>query len=267
VFVAVGERGLERLIEAFDDPSTSPGLRRHLPRTISRFRSAPAAAALVVRLERERDTGSELKLLRALGRMRSDDPELVIAAGPVRDQVRRAVADAARYATFQDQLAETADLASPVIALIHELLSDKRRGAVERAFRGLGILHPRAGLRTVHDALTGPDEARAGAAREIIEATVGLELRSPLLAVVDDLSPVQRRTALGKLAPAPFANHEALIVALLADPSESLRCLVAYHIADRHLVALRAELARLRPSDGLPLVTFAFDEAIARLDG
>jgi hypothetical protein len=69
------------------------------------------------------------------------------------------------------------------------------------------------------------------------------------------------------LAPGPFASYEALAATLLADPSESLRCIVAYHVADRGMIALRADLERLRPSLGPPFVVHAFDQAIARLDG
>jgi AAA family ATP:ADP antiporter len=265
VFIAVGRPGLDRLIRALDDPQTSPNLRRHLPRTISRFHSEAAAAALVTRLSREPDGGSEFKILRALGRMRADQPGLLIERAPVRDYVVRAVADAARYATFGDQLAMFDDRASPMGQLIGELLTEKRRTAIERAFRGLGILHPRAGLRSVHDALMRGDEVRRSAAREIVEAVVGSELRPALLAVVDDLSPEQRRARLGRLAPGPFASYEALAATLLADPSESLRCVVAYHVAELRLITLRAELERLRPSLGRPFVVHAFDQAMARL--
>jgi hypothetical protein len=104
VFVSVGRPGLDRLIAALDDPQTPPSLRRHLPRTISRFSSEAAAAALVARLAHESDGSSEFKLLRALGRMRADNPRLVIAPAPVRDYVRRAVTEAARYTAFADEL-------------------------------------------------------------------------------------------------------------------------------------------------------------------
>lgn len=266
VLVAAGRPGLDRLIQALDDPQTPANLRRHLPRTISRFRSEVAAAALVTRLAREPDGGSEFKILRALGRMRADDPGLLIERAPVRDYVRRAIADAARYATFGDQAALYGDRASPMGKLIGELLAEKRRVAIERAFRGLGILHPRAGLRSVHDAIVRGDEVRRSAAREIIEAVVSSELRVALLAVIDDLSPEQRRARLGSLAPGPFASYEPLAATLLADPSESLRCVVAYHVAERRLTTLRAELERLRPHLGPPLVVHAFDQAMARLD-
>jgi ATP:ADP antiporter, AAA family len=267
VFVAAGPRALARLIEASEDPATSPAVLRHLPRTISRFRTAAAAAALMAWLVRELDGHRELKLLRALGRMRADDPDLVIDPAPVRDYVRRAAAGAARYAAFGDQQAALGAIGSPTAELIRDLLADKRWAAIERGFRGLGILYPRAGLRTVHDAITSGDDARRGAAREIVEATVRLDLRSGLLAALDDLAPAQRRAALGKLAPGPFATAEAFLAALLVDPSESLRCVVAYHIAEQRLVGLRGELVRLRSGRQPAFVIHAFDQAIARLDG
>ena len=70
----------------------------------------------------------------------------------------------------------------------------------------------------------------------------------------------------GKVAAEPFATYEALLAELLADPSESLKCVDAHHVAERHLVTLRHELTRLRPLVGPPLVIYAFDQAIARLD-
>jgi len=91
-------------------------------------------------------------------------------------------------------------------------------------------------------------------------------VREPLLAVIDDLSPERRRAHLGELAVGPFPTYEALLATLLAEPSTSLRCIVAHHVAERHLSELRPELARLRPLAGTTLVMKAFDQAIERLD-
>jgi len=266
VFVAAGRPGLDRVVAALEDARTPRNLRRHLPRTISRFGSPAAAAALVAQLARESDGNSEFKILRALGRMRSEHPDLVIQPAPVREYVRSAIADAARYATFGDQLVLVGDHASPVGMLIRELLAEKRRFALERTFRGLGILHPRAGLRSVHDALMHRDEVRRAAAREIVESVVSSDLRSPLLALVDELTPDERRARLGNLAPGPFASYEMLAAALLADPSESVRCVVAHHVAEHRLTALRGDLERLRPDVSRPFVIAAFEQAMARLD-
>jgi len=266
-FAALGQAGLDVLIDALDDPVTPEPVRRHIPRTLSRFHSPAAAAALVARLPHEPDHRTVLKLLRALGRMRADDPTLAIDPVPVRAYIHRAIRDAVRYAVFADYLEQHQPDGSPSGAMIADLLAERRRIAIEHAFRALGILHPTAGMRSAHDAFAGGDDARRAAAREILAALLPADLRVPLLAVLDDLSPLQRRTRVGELAPGPFDSYEAFIATLLADPSESLRCVVAEHVAERHMSALQDDLTRLRPADGHSLVTHAFDHALAVLHG
>ena len=226
MFVALGRPGLEQLIEALDDPGTPPAIRRHLPRTICRFRDSTAAAALVNRLPHEPDSRTELKLLRALGRMRADHPTLPIDAAPIRAYIRRATRDAVRYAIFADHLAAH-PIASPPGALIAEMLADQRRLAIEHVFRALGILHPESGVRSAFDAFGTDDDARRVAAREIVASLLPADVRGPLLAVLDDLPPAVRRAQTAELAPGPFPTDEAYRAALLADPSESLRFMVA----------------------------------------
>lgn len=58
--------------------------------------------------------------------------------------------------------------------------------------------------------------------------------------------------------------YEDVLAALLADPSDSLRCIAAHHVAERRLIALRPHLARLGHNS--TLVSHAFEQAIARLD-
>lgn len=268
VFLAAGSRGLAQAIEALDDPRTPIFVRQHLPRTIGRFRSRAAAAALVARLPHEPDPTTEYKILRALGRMRADDPALPVNAAVVRSYARRAIEEAARFATLFDYLSvETNPAASTSGSqLLVELLAEKRQRALEHAFRALAILYPRADLRSVYDAIQSDDEPRWSAAREIIDHLIPLDLRGPLLAVIDDLPPDERRARLGALAPGPFATYEDFVAALLADDSALQRCIVAHHVAERRLVALRPELVRLRTLGGSPYVIHAFDQAIARLD-
>ena len=252
VFVA-GDH-LELLIAALDDPRTPLGVRRHLPRTLGLFPTPASAAALVARLLREPDGTTEFKILRALGRMRADDPELPIDAAPVRRYVMRSLEDATRYRALRRRVDAIADV-TPAIELLLELLDEKRRHATERVFRALGILQPAAQLRRVHDALTSADDERGSAAREILDELVEAEIRVPLLDLLED----RGRVSLD-------VTDDELFAMLLADPSESLRCIAAHHVAERHLVALRDELVRLKPVTGSLLVTSAFDQAIARLD-
>src|SRR5690606_33838042 len=123
--------GLARLVAALDDPRIPLGVRRHVPRTISKFRSSAAAAALVARLGREPDGTTEFKILRALGRMRADDPSLPIDAETIRQYIARSIRDAARYTVLRDRLDAEPGARSPGAALIRELLLEKRQWAVE----------------------------------------------------------------------------------------------------------------------------------------
>ncbi len=265
VYLAAGERGLRDAIEALDDPRTPVAVRRHLPRTISRFGSRTAIAALVARLPREPDGITEFKILRALGRMRDLDPKLPIDASIIRAYALAAVIDAAHYATLADRLAVETER-TPGLELLAELLAEKRRFAVEHVFRALHILQPNAGLRSVHDAITSRDPDRRGPAREIIDHLVRSEIRIPLLAVLDELPGETRRERLGPLAAGPFPTYESVLATLLSDRSESLRCVVAHHVAERRLRSLRPNLARLSALDSPPLVAYAYQQAIARLD-
>ncbi|MBA3394226.1 MAG: hypothetical protein H0T89_16380 [Deltaproteobacteria bacterium] len=254
VFVA-GDH-LAPLIAALDDPRVPLGIRRHLPRTIGMF-GPPAAAPLVARLLREPDGTTEFKILRALGRVRADYPPHRIDTAPVERYVRRSLQDAARYLTLRVRLAVHND-ASPTGDLLAALLVEKRLHAIERVFRGLGVLSPAADLRSIHDALLANDDPdRRSAAREILDELVPGELRVPLLAAIDgrDLA-----------APRLYPSHADIVTALLSDPSDSVRCIAAHHVAERHLVMLRAELLRLKPLTGSALVTHAFEQAIERLD-
>jgi len=266
VFTAVGARGFTKLVAALDDPRTPIDVRRHLPRSIMRFKSRAAAAALVARLLREPDGATEYKLLRALGRMRENNPKLVIDEEAVHEYLRLTIRDAARYATFLDELNTEGDRSASA-QLLRELLEEKLRYAIEHAFRALGILYPRHDLRSVHAAFVGTEEALRAAAVEIASSIVPLDCRAPLFAVLDPITPQERRERLGELAVGPFDSYASLLLALLADPSESLKCIVAYHIAERNLVGLRNDLVRMRPLASRPLVISSFDQAIARLHG
>ncbi len=265
VFVAGGTPYLRRLIEALDDPRTPLGVRRLLPRTISRFRTEEAAAALVARLPREPDGSTEFKILRALGRMRSDEPLLAMDPAPIRAYAQRSLEDATRYAWLGEGLvlhrAPTPRL--PGFVLLRKLLSEKRTHAIERAFRAYGILHPRDGLRSIHDAMASGDGEARDAAREILEHLVTGEERATLFDLLDhgDKDPHDEAAIREK-----YPTYTEVLTTLLADHSDSLRCVAAHHVGERKLVELRDELLRLKPLTESKLVTQAFEQAIARLD-
>jgi ATP/ADP translocase len=248
--LAVGS--LAHLIAALENPRTPIGIRRQLPRTIAGFHSPAAAVALAAHLVREPDGTTELKILRALGRMRADEPQLSIRKAPVHAYILRSLEDAARYRRLWRAVSGKP---APTLALLAELLDEIRHNMLERVFRALGILYPLAGMRSVHDALVAGDGERQSAAREILDDSLPVDLRTHLIEELDGHDRGHRA----------LPSLDDALRALLSDSSDTLRCFAAYHVAQSNLVELRDELVRLKPTTGSMLVTLAFDQAIASL--
>ena len=92
VLVDAGARGLELLAHALGDPGVGLEVRRHIPRTLSRFGNERAAGILLAGLEEgDLDAVTRHKMLRGLGRMRRDNPSLRLDRESVRRLARRSV--------------------------------------------------------------------------------------------------------------------------------------------------------------------------------
>ena len=197
--------------------------------------------------------------------MRTDEPQLTIDPAPIRAYAQHSTEDATRYAWLREALelhrAPTPRL--PGYDLLRELLSEKRRHAIERVFRAHGISHPREDLRSIHDAMVQGDDAQRDAAREILEHVLPADQRAPLVDLLlhDDKHPHDEAEIREN-----YPSYTEVLTTLLADHSDSLRCVAAHHVAERKLVGLRDELLRLKPLTESKLVTQAFEQAIARLD-
>jgi ATP:ADP antiporter, AAA family len=261
--VALGDPALERLAVLLDDPRTPPAVRLHLPRSVSRFMTARAAAILTARLGTEADSRVTYKILRGLGRMRSDAPDL-----PVDDQALLAVAASllARavtmlaYRVTLDVLERSALLEPGSAPLLRALLDEKERRAIEAVFRALHIVDPEAGYAIAFRGLATDGAARASG-RELLENVLEGPLRRGLLAMTDALPPAACLAA-------ALAFHEprgaSALAALAADetrtvgPAERavLRDVCERLLADQsdvmHAIAAR-ELRALDLADPPPL--------------
>ncbi len=266
--VALGDLALEYLDRALADPTLPPPVRRHLPRTISRFPGKLPAQVLLNRLPHETDEVVELKLLRGIGRLRSDDPTIPVNRAALlrlaEATVRRAVQLLhwrcwVEIAIEREPRAHT-DASSLLVALLRE----KETTALERAFRMLGVLQPREEFRIIYEGLSSADvKARAGS-RELLQHVVPEIVRGPLLALVDDVPDRERlRGAAQWMRPAGFdpdafraeshraaagpgadlpAEYGERLREMLHDPPGALRSLASYHIAELDLEALRPDV-------------------------
>lgn len=218
--LAVGEPALETLAAMLADPATPAGLRRHLPRSISPFGSERAAAVLLAQLDRETDGRVIYKILRGLGRMRSNDPSLtltrpVLVAYAERTLERTIVLLA--YGVAWEQLRGRTshdDLLGP-------LLAEKERRALERVFRVLQILETHEDFATMYAALRSEVPATRAGARELIDHVLAGGFRDALLALTDAAPAAERLAAAARTLPVPLADAALALVATPPVPGDA----------------------------------------------
>ena len=194
--VQLGEPALTALERALSDPSLPRSLRRHLPRSISRFGSPRAAAILERALFDERDAAVEFKLLRGLGRLRAQDPSLPIDDKRLVELAQRWTREAIS-ALFWRRTVELSRsfLDRNAVRLLVALLRAREKSALERVFRLMHVLKPQDDLQLIYESLRGQDATTRAASRELLEHLAPPELRSGLLPLMADMTDAQRLEA------------------------------------------------------------------------
>jgi len=198
--VALGAAALAHCGARLAAADAPDAVRLHLPRTISRFQSAAAAGVLMEALPRTTDTRVRHKILRGLGRMRTNDPSLPIdresllrAAG---SGLSRAVTTLL-YAVAYDRFVTTQSTTRPRDTLA-ALLREKERRALERVFRILHILEPGDRFRSMFQGLASSDAHVQASSRELLEHVVDdAALRDGILAMTERLPAAQRLGRVG----------------------------------------------------------------------
>jgi len=198
--VAIGPEALEALTRALQDPNTPLRVRRHLPRTISRFQPQPAANILIAHLPVEQDSVVIYKILRAVGRLRTNFPSIRVDMGVI----DRAIEENLRV-TFQaldcrvtlGRIAETrTELRTQALDLLQELLLVEHRNAIERVFRLMQLKYPREEFSRMYRALRSENATTRASARELLQHTVKPPEKEAILGLVDEI-PEEEKLAHG----------------------------------------------------------------------
>jgi hypothetical protein len=184
-FVAIGPPGLAFLRESLADASLLRPTRVHLPRSISRFAPEESAPILLDHLIGERDTTVRYKMLRGLGRLQAQVPELVLDRSILDQAIRRTLEEGLRLARWQRSLAGHSQPASELSRLLADVLADERARAIEELFRLLGLRHPGERFERIFRGLGGGRTAKASS-RELVEHLVDPSLRVPILSLIEE---------------------------------------------------------------------------------
>ena len=230
-----GEQALAALDAALFDPRTAPRVREHIPRTISLFPPQQAVAVLQRHLVAERDGGVRFKILRGLGRIATDHPEVAIDDALVRDMVTRTAEAAIQVLRFRVGLEKGADQvparATPAHRLLVMLLSDKEANRIERLFRLLQLRFRGEDVRSIHGGLWNADRRVRAASRELLENLLEEPLRGILMALIDDLPPEERLARIPGHQQ-PRHDYQDLLAQMATVESPSLRSLATFHAGE-----------------------------------
>ncbi len=266
--IGIGKPALDYLDRELDDRALPARVRRHIPRTISRFDPKAASKILLNHLESEEDGAVRYKILRGLGRIHSDHPSVKL------DKARldRILTASLRRTVQVLQWRVTCEEGGPPEASAGELLCStlrqKERNAIERLFRLLNLTHRNEDLALVWRGLKSDDRRARAASRELLENSLRSDVREAVLALVDDAEPRQRlqasRQALGMSR--QRTTYEQCLTAMLQDHDDVVRSIAARHIAELGLVEMVDELEQARPIKN-QIVSEAIDRAIEMLRG
>ena len=249
--LSYGPTALRRLASALADPEVPRETRRELPRAIALFNPTNASRVLLHHLPAEADGHVRFRVIKALGRIGADHPEVAFDPRPLVEATGRTVAAALRLVHWSLILsrgpAEDRRRATPGYELLLTLCADKRTHAVERVLRLLALQYRGEDFKQIHRGLRSPQAKVRSSSRELLENLLEPPLRDGVLALVDDV-PEGTRLLRGRAyyRPSPL-GYEELLALLLDQTSETVRCIAAYHIAELDLKAFRPRLEALDP--------------------
>jgi AAA family ATP:ADP antiporter len=249
--VALGDAAFDEVWKTLGDPSSPRNLRLHLPKTLARFATPRAAERLLTSIETEGDRLVRYKSIRALEAF-VDEHRLKIDRARVERLCWANVTDHFRILALRAAL-ESADSraaaeSATVQRLLFELLDDKARQSLDRAFRLLRIAHPRQQIRRAYLACLSDDAYARANAVEFLDTLLRRPhqetLRELLCLAADDLPQEERvlRASKWMSQPLPCTREEAL-VGLVADGDFMVAALAALYASEQEGEELRAAVA------------------------
>ncbi len=267
---AHGPAALAYLAEALADRALPQEIRRHVPRTISQFPPEDAVPVLLAHLADEPDGMVRFKVLRGLGRIHTDHPEVRMDARVLKDATAATLEAAYRLVHWQTILEAGVralpERATPTQSLLLALVHDKRANAVERLFRLLGLQFRHEDLRSIYRGRNSASPKIRASSRELLENLLEPPVRDAVLALQDDTGDAQRLGAAAPFYRVPILDYEILLGMMLEEASESLCCLAAHHIAELGLTSFRPRLEALLKEQRGFFATRVLERALVLLD-
>jgi HEAT repeat protein len=231
-----GELALGYLDRCLSDLSFPLSVRRNIPRTISRFPAQAAVEILVRHLPAASGGMVRYKILRGLGKLLADNPNLrpdrSILDRVEEHTLKQCFQLLAWRVTLQRGVDGGEVRSAPGGQLLLRLLRSKENYAIERLFRLLGLQHPKGEFRRIYRGLHSQRREIRANSRELLENLLPPRYRDAVLALVEDVGDEQRLANGEPVFRPTSANTEGVLRELVDTESQNLRALSTYHAAE-----------------------------------
>jgi HEAT repeat protein len=264
--VAIGEPAFDHLCRALSDETLPAAVRRHVPRSVSRFDPTRACETLLRRFPDEHDTTVRYKLLRALGYVRSRHSTTRLEPAALQRALEGSLHEIFQYTDWCARLetlsAPENEMAARTLTL--ELLQHKTDRAIEHLFRLFSLQFPREDFRQIHRGFLSSNRQAWASSRELLEHLLRSPLKEAVLGALDDVPAARRLSVAGRYYRRPSADGRDALREILGCRDPHLRCLAAHHVAELGIADLEHELDTLR-SKAAGAMEMSFRNALSLL--
>ncbi len=187
--VSYGTDVLEPILQHLRDSSVPLEVRLAIPSILYELRDQQAADALVRLLPRLRPVTLRRAALRALNRIRRNQPEVRFDPAVLERILKIEIRKSYQFAVDRVVLGPEGVLGA--------LLEEHRARAFERVSRVLGLMYPQRDILTAYQGLRSESEALRAAGFELIDSTLSVTHRRMVVPLADPELPVLERAQRG----------------------------------------------------------------------
>lgn len=265
--VQYGERAVGTLGDYLNDETGKLAARKQVPGVLARIASRESAALLVNSIV-QRDPGLRFDVLKALNRLRVQNPSLLPASVDIADMLEAELMG--YYRSFQiwaalDEQAGSRKRSASAESLLTRVLRERMDQELERIFRLLALLYPPRDMHNAFLGLTSDLPRDQANALEVLEHLLRPELYHTLASALDpDVSLNEKLQFAARLCFSTVGSKAEALRILLSSEDRWLRACAMYAVGKYRLKELWEEVRRVARA-GDPLLEETWNWVSARL--
>jgi hypothetical protein len=244
-----GDRVVGTLGDYLADPDVAIAVKGSLPRVLSLIGSQNAVDALF-RVPFEGDPTFSEQVLRALGRIKRDNPGVLITEHEVAGRMRWEVERYLRLLLHREALGKQAD--DPSRNLLARALGERATQALRRLFRVLALIYPRRETRLAYRGVASRNARLHAQAVEYLESVLSPRHRQLVLPIVEPGSWQDRLKVASRTLGSSSLTLEETLREIVEAPDAWLKACALYVIGMR---GARSLLDLVSQSSGSPDAT------------